>query len=95
MHSGEINWHAITEQDEQKEPYNKYLLELTSKDMTYDNFCEAVVQAGRETVTSIENKCEGWYTASKDILTPAIKEKTDSYINCMTSISLHLWRLKY
>jgi hypothetical protein len=75
MHSGEISWCAITEQDEQRKLYNKYLLELSSKDMTYDNFCEAVVQAGRETATSIENKCEGWYTASKDILTPTIKEK--------------------
>ncbi len=59
MHSGEINWRAITKQDEQRKLYNKYLLELTSKDMTYNNFCEAVVQAGRETETSIENKCEG------------------------------------
>ncbi len=75
MHSGEINWRAIPEQDEQRKLYNKYLLELTSKDMMYDNFCEAVVQAGRETVTGIENKCEGWYRASKDILTPAIEEK--------------------
>jgi hypothetical protein len=33
------------------------------------------VQAGRETATAFENKCEGWYTASEDILTPAIKEK--------------------
>ncbi len=75
MHSGEINWRAIMEQDEQRKLYNKYLFELTSKDMTYDNFYEAVVQAGRETATSIENKCEGWYMASEDILTPAIKEK--------------------
>jgi hypothetical protein len=38
-------------------------------------FCKAVVQAGQETATAIENKCEGWYTASKDILAPAIEEK--------------------
>jgi hypothetical protein len=75
MHSGEIDWRAITEKDEQKKLYNKYLLELTSKDMTYDNFCEAVMRAGRETAMSIENKCEGWYTASEAILTPAIEEK--------------------
>jgi hypothetical protein len=43
--------------------------------MTYDNFCEAVVHAGRETAMSIESKCEGWYTASKAILAPAIGEK--------------------
>jgi hypothetical protein len=43
--------------------------------MTYDNFCEAAVHAGRETAMSIENKCEGWYTASEAILAPAIEEK--------------------
>ncbi len=75
MHSGEIDWHAITEKDEQWKLYNKYLLKLTTKDMAQDNFCKAVVQAGQETATAIENKCEGWYTASEDILTPAIKEK--------------------
>ncbi len=75
MHRGEINWRAIREKDEQWKLYNKYLLELTTKDMTYDNFCKVVVQAGQETATVIENKCEGWYTASKDMLTPAIKEK--------------------
>jgi hypothetical protein len=41
--------------------------------MTYDNFCKAVMQAGWETASAIENKYEGWYTASKDILTPAIE----------------------
>ena len=94
MHSGEINWRAITEKDEQRKLYNKYLLELTSKNMTYENFCEAVVRVGRETAMSIENKCEGWYTASEAILTPAIEEKTYCYINCMTSTSLHLRRLR-
>ena len=59
MHSGEIAWCAITEKDEQRKLYNKYLLKLTTKDMMYDNFCKAVVQAGRETATAIENKCEG------------------------------------
>jgi hypothetical protein len=33
MHSGEIDWHAITEKDEQWKLYNKYLLKLTTKDM--------------------------------------------------------------
>ncbi len=75
MHSGEIDWCATTEKDEQQKLYNKYLLELTTKDMRYDKFCKAVVQAAQETATAIENKCEGWCTASKDILTPAIEEK--------------------
>jgi hypothetical protein len=93
MHSEEIDWRAITEKDEQRKLYNKYLLKLTTKDMMYDNFCKAVVQAGWETATAVENKCEGWYTASEDLLTPAIKERTDCVINCTTSISLQWQRL--
>ena len=46
--------------------------------MSYNNFCEAVVRAGKETAIAIDRKCEGWYTASKDILAPAIQEK-----NCL------------
>jgi len=74
LNTGEIDWRKICEEDVQRKLYNKYLLDFTTQDMTYDNFCEAVVRAGRETAISIESKCEGWYTASKDILAPAIEE---------------------
>ena len=43
--------------------------------MTYDDFCEAIAHAGRETATNIVCKCEGWYKASEAILNPAIEEK--------------------
>jgi hypothetical protein len=56
MHSGEIDWHAITKKDEQRRLCNKYLLKLTTKDMTYDNFCKAVVRAGQETATAVESR---------------------------------------
>jgi hypothetical protein len=75
LNTGVINWRKICKEKEQRKLYNKYLLDFTTRDMTYDNFCEAVVRAGRETAVSIESKCEGWYTASKAILAPAIKEK--------------------
>ncbi len=75
LDSGGIDWRKICEEDEQRKLYNKYLLKLTSGDMAYDTFCEAVVRAGRETAISIECKCKGWYKASKSILTPAIEEK--------------------
>ena len=75
LDSGDINWRKICEEDEQRKLYNKYLLELTSRDMAYDTFCEAVTRAGRETAVSIESKCEGWYKASESILMPAIEEK--------------------
>ena len=74
LDNGDINWRKICEEDEQRKLYNKYLLELTSRDMAYDTFCEAVTRAGRETAVSIESKCEGWYKASESILMPAIEE---------------------
>ena len=76
MNCGNIDWRKICEEDEQQKLYNKYLLELTSRDMSYNNFCEAVViRAGKETAVAINRKCKGWYTASKGILAPAIQEK--------------------
>jgi hypothetical protein len=78
MNCGDIDWGEICEEDEQHKLYNKYLLELTSCNMSYDNFCKAVIRAGKETAIAIDCKCNGWYTVSKSILTPAIQEK-----NCL------------
>jgi hypothetical protein len=75
MNCGNIDWRKICEEDEQSKLYNKYLLELTSWDMSYNNFCKAVVCAGKETAVAIDHKCEGWYMASKSILAPAIQVK--------------------
>ena len=80
MNCDNIDWRKICKEHEQRKLYNKYLMELTSRDMTYLNFCKAVVHAGKETAVAIDHKCEGWYTASKHILAPAIQEK----INCVT-----------
>ncbi len=43
LNSGDINWRKICKEDEQRKLYNKYLLELTSRDMSNNNFCKAVV----------------------------------------------------
>jgi hypothetical protein len=75
LNYGDIDWRKICKEDEQHKLYNKYQLELTSRDMSYDNFCEAVVCAGKETAVTINCKCEGWYMANKSILVPAIQEK--------------------
>jgi hypothetical protein len=75
MNCGNIDWRKICEEDEQQKLYNKYLLELTSRDMLYNNFCKAVVLVGKETTIVIKRKCKGWYTASKSMLAPAIQEK--------------------
>jgi hypothetical protein len=43
--------------------------------MAYDDFCEAVACAGRETATTIICECEGWYKASESELKPVIEGK--------------------
>ena len=43
--------------------------------MSYSDFCQGVIYAGKETTLAINRKCEGWYTASESILVPAIQEK--------------------
>jgi hypothetical protein len=75
MYCRNIDWRKICDKDKQRKLYNKYLLKLTSRVMSYDNFCKAVVRAGKETAVAMDCKCEGWYTASKGILAPAIQEK--------------------
>jgi hypothetical protein len=75
MNCGNIDWRKICEEDEQRKLYNKYLLKLPSWDMSYNNFCKAVVRAGKETAVPINRKCKGWYTVSESILAPAIQEK--------------------
>jgi len=75
LNRGDIDWRKICEDDEQRKLYNKYLLQLTSRDMTYKEYCEAIVRAGKTTVTVVTRTCKGWHRASEDILVPAIKEK--------------------
>jgi hypothetical protein len=75
IHCGNIVWRKICEEDKQCKLNNKYLLKLTSRNMSKDNFCKAVVRAGKKTAVAIDCKCEGWYTARKGILAPAIQEK--------------------
>jgi len=75
LNRGDIDWRIICEEDEQCKLYNKYLLQLTSRDMSYKEHCKAIVCAGETTATVITRTCEGWYRASKDILAPAIQEK--------------------
>ena len=91
LNSKDIDWRKNCEDVKQRKLYNKYLLKLTSHNITYDTFCEAVTHAGCKTAVSIESKCEGWYKASEAILTPAIEEeKTIDYKTRPTSLMTNL-----
>ena len=77
INRGDIDWRTICEEEMQRTMYNKYLLQLTSRDMSYENFCEAVVRAGEFTAVIVKKGCVGWYTESESILAPAIQEKNN------------------
>ena len=53
LNRGDIDWRTICEEEMQHAMYNKYLMQLTSRDMSYDNFCEAVVRAGEITAVVV------------------------------------------
>ena len=76
LNCGDIDWRIICKEETQRAMYNKYLMQLTSWDMSYENFCEAVVRAGEITAVIVNRSCAGWYTASESILAPAIQEKS-------------------
>ena len=69
------DWRKLCEEDKQHKRYNKCLLELTSRNMIYDTFCEAVVRAGRKTAVSTECKCKGWYKPCQDTIPPVSSTK--------------------
>ena len=75
LNRGDIDWRRICEEDEQFKLYNKYLLQLTSHDMSYREYMETIKRAGETTATVVTHASKGWYRASKDILAPAIQEK--------------------
>jgi exonuclease III len=74
LNRGDIYWRIICEEETHRTMYNKYLMQLTSRDMSYESFCDAVVRAGKITAMTVNQSCTGWYAASESILAP-IQEK--------------------
>jgi hypothetical protein len=55
--------------------YNEHLLQLTTNDMDYDKYQEAILQAGALTATNHKRKCNGWFQMSRITLAPLITER--------------------
>ena len=53
LHHGDIDWRIICKEETHRALYNKYLIQLTSRDMSYESFCTAVVHAGKITATTV------------------------------------------
>ena len=72
-----IDWRKIEEDEECREIYNTKLAEMIEEGMTYEDFCDATLRAGKSTSLLNQQAPEGWFVLSEDILMPAIKEKND------------------
>ena len=74
-HGGSTDWRKILTEKEYKERFNENALALTSANMDYDDFNTAILDAGKASVMTIKERCQGWYEFSKNELMPVIEEK--------------------
>ena len=72
---GTTNWAKILSDDHARMEYNEHLLQLTTNDMDYDEYQEAILQAGALTATHHKRKCNGWFQMSRITLAPLITER--------------------
>jgi hypothetical protein len=75
MSRGSTNWAKILSDDLARMEYNGHLLQLTTNDMDYDAYQEAILQAGALTVTHHKRKCNGWFQMSQTTLAPLLTER--------------------
>ena len=72
---GVINWTKILNDDRYREIYNQHLLNMTTDDMSYEDFHDHVIKAGELTAMVIQRNCEGWFQFSRDTLAPLIETR--------------------
>ena len=74
-YGGSTDWRKIMTDTKYKACFNKNALALTSANMDYDDFNTAILDAGKATIVTIKERCQGWYEFSKNDLMPIIEEK--------------------
>ena len=57
--------------------YNNILSDIITTDMSYDDFFDVTIRAGKRTALLNEEVEAGWFVLSEDILMPAIKRKKE------------------
>jgi len=70
-----INWRKIEEDEEDYTIYNDTLCNMVTPDMSYDDFFDATIRAGKNTALLQEEEQTGWFVLSENVLMPAIKAK--------------------
>ena len=76
--TGGTDWDKIFNEKEYTTEFCKNFKEMIHNGITYDEFNECINAAGKQTATTREKKCEGWFWYSRETLRPIIAEK-----NCL------------
>jgi hypothetical protein len=74
---GTIDWPKILTNDHTHHVYNEHLLSLTTNGIKYDEYQNAILQAGQVTAMYHKRQCEGWFHNSWLILAPLLTEQNE------------------
>ena len=71
------DWRKIKEDEECCKEYNNILRDMKEHEpeMTYNDFFDATIRAGKRTALLPQEEPTGWFLLSQDILMPAIRGK--------------------
>ena len=70
---GEIDKHSV--QHEDNEAFNECFAEKWDENTCYDDFCNLMMEAARETASTPIRVNRSWFEYNKDVLAPAIDER--------------------
>ncbi len=57
------------------EIYNRTLYEITTDEISYDDFNKCILRASELTTVKVSNKNEGWFQFSRAEMAPLLKER--------------------
>jgi hypothetical protein len=77
MNVGTINWPKILSDEHTRMVYNEHLISLTTSGITYDDYQECILDAGRLTATYHKRLCTGWFQLSCTTLSPLLLEHNE------------------
>jgi hypothetical protein len=77
MKVGTINWPKILTDEHTRMVDNDHLVSLTVPGITYDDYQECILDAGKLTATYHKHICTGWFQLSRTTLSPLLLERNE------------------
>jgi hypothetical protein len=72
---GKIDWTTIMFDERYHEIYNRTLYEMTTDEMSYDDFNKCILKAAELTAVKVSKKNEGWFQFSRAEVAPLLEER--------------------